>query len=58
VAGGALFFLGLNMVVPFLRTLFRFGRPHLWEMALVAAAGLLSLLVSDRIKRVMHRRMA
>ena len=55
VVGGSLFFLVLNMTVPFLRDLFRFGRPHLWDMGLVAGAGLVSLLVSDRIKTVMHR---
>ncbi len=55
VVGGALFFLALNMTVPFLRDLFRFGRPHLWDMGLVAGAGLVSLLVSDWIKAALHR---
>jgi P-type Ca2+ transporter type 2C len=58
VAGGALFFLALNMAVPFLRELFRFGVPHLWEIVLVVSAGLISLLVSDRIKTIMHRRLS
>ena len=58
VAGGAVFFLALDMAVPFLRELFRFGVPHLWEIVLVITAGLISLLISDRIKTIMHRRLS
>ena len=54
VVGGALFFLALDMAVPFLRGLFRFGEPHLWDMGLVAGVGLVSLLISDRIKVALH----
>jgi Ca2+-transporting ATPase len=50
VAGGTVLFLGLAVFVPFLRDLFRFGPLHLWEVALVAAAGLLSTLIAEGAK--------
>ena len=45
VIGGALAFLALVISVPFLRGLFSFGPLHLWELVLVAGAGLFSILI-------------
>ncbi len=47
---GALAFLALTISVPLLRGLFSFGPLHLWEVALVATAGLISILVSESVK--------
>jgi Ca2+-transporting ATPase len=58
VIGGALGFLVLDISVPFLRSLFQFGFPHLWELALAAGAGLFSVFLSDRLKVVLLRRLA
>jgi len=50
VVVGALAFLALTIRVPFLRGLFSFGPLHLWELVLVTAAGLISILVSESVK--------
>ncbi len=50
VTGGALGFLALVLAVPFLRGLFSFAPLHLPDLALVAATGLLSILVSESAK--------
>jgi Ca2+-transporting ATPase len=50
VVGGALAFLALTISVPFLRGLFSFGPLHAWELALVAGAGLFSILISESVK--------
>jgi P-type Ca2+ transporter type 2C len=50
VVGGAAVFLALTISVPFLRGLFSFGPLHLWELALVAGAGLFSILTSESVK--------
>jgi Ca2+-transporting ATPase len=50
VVGGALAFLALTISVPFLRGLFSFGPLHLWELVLVAGAGLFSILTSESVK--------
>ncbi len=47
---GTLFFLGLAISIPFLRGLFSFGPLHLWEIGLVGAAGLLSILLAESVK--------
>jgi Ca2+-transporting ATPase len=50
VTVGTLFFLGLAVSVPFLREVFSFGPLHLWELAVVVAAGLLSVLIAESVK--------
>jgi Ca2+-transporting ATPase len=57
VVGGALALLVLTIEVPFLRGLFSFGPLHLWESVLVAAAGLISILVSESVKTTVFRKM-
>jgi len=57
VVGGAAAFLVLALSVPFLRELFSFGPLHLWEVALVAVAGSISILVSESAKTKVVRRM-
>jgi Ca2+-transporting ATPase len=47
---GTLFFLGLAISIPFLRGLFSFGPLHVWEIGLVGAAGLLSILLAESVK--------
>ena len=44
VAGGAIFFLGLVLYVPFLQNLFHFSTLHLNDVILCFAAGLFSIL--------------
>jgi Ca2+-transporting ATPase len=56
VAGGALAFLALTVATPFLRSLFRFGPLHPWELALIAGAGLISILISESVKTAMFQR--
>ena len=50
VTGGTLFFLGLAVSIPFLRDVFSFGPLHLWEIAVVGVASLLSILVAEGAK--------
>ena len=50
VTGGTLAFLILALVVPFFRGLFSFAPLHLWELVLIALAGLLSVFVSESLK--------
>ncbi len=50
VTGGALFFLGLVLGVPVLRAVFQFAPLHRWEMALLFASGLSSILFAESIK--------
>jgi Ca2+-transporting ATPase len=50
VTAGTLFFLGLAVLVPFLRGLFSFDPLHLWEIGLIGTAGLLSILISESVK--------
>jgi P-type Ca2+ transporter type 2C len=44
VAGGALFFLGAALYVPFLRGMFHFSRLHLLDISLCLAAGIVSIV--------------
>src|SRR5512138_842625 len=50
VAGGALFFLVLVLTIPALRDVFQFAPLHRWEMALLFASGLSSILFAESIK--------
>jgi Ca2+-transporting ATPase len=50
VTAATIFFLGLAIFIPFLNGIFRFGPLHVWEVALVAAAGLASVLVAESAK--------
>ncbi|MGE5265303.1 MAG: cation-translocating P-type ATPase [Acidobacteriota bacterium] len=46
----ALGFLALAIFVPFLRGLFSFAPLHWWEVVLIAATGLASLLIAESVK--------
>ncbi|HLO16048.1 MAG TPA: cation-translocating P-type ATPase, partial [Anaerolineales bacterium] len=50
VSGGALFFLILVLTIPVLRDVFQFAPVHRWEMALLLAGGLGSILFAESIK--------
>jgi Ca2+-transporting ATPase len=50
VVGGATVFLALAIGVPFLRDLFSFAPLHLWELAVLLGAGLISILISEGAK--------
>ena len=50
VTGGALSFLVLVLALPFLRNLFNFAPLHFWEIGFIAAAGLMSILISESVK--------
>jgi Ca2+-transporting ATPase len=50
VTGGALFFLTLVLSIPALRGVFQFAPMHRWELALLACAGLLSVLFAESVK--------
>lgn len=57
VTAGTILFLGLVVSVPFLRGLFSFGQLHLWEMALVGSASLISILLAEGVKlRIFSRK--
>ena len=56
VTGGTLAFLILALVVPFFRGLFSFAPLHLWELVLIALAGLLSVFVSESVKLRLFRK--
>jgi hypothetical protein len=43
-------FLALAIFVPFLRGLFSFAPLHWWEVVLIAATGLASLLIAESVK--------
>jgi Ca2+-transporting ATPase len=50
VTGGAIVFLALVLTVPFMRELFKFAPLQRWEMALIALAGLASILIAESVK--------
>ncbi len=50
VTGGALFFLTIVLSIPVLRDVFQFAPLHRWEMALLFAGGLSSILFAESIK--------
>jgi Ca2+-transporting ATPase len=50
VTGGALFFLTLVLTIPALRDVFQFAPVHRWEMALLFASGLSSILFAESVK--------
>jgi len=50
VSGGAIAFLTLILSVRILRDLFKFGPLHSWELALIAVAALISLIISESVK--------
>lgn len=56
VIGGALIFLALALAVPLLRDLFSFGPLHLPDLAMIAVAGLISLLISESTKTAMFQK--
>ncbi|MBI5639290.1 MAG: cation-translocating P-type ATPase, partial [Nitrospirae bacterium] len=58
VLGGALFFLGLVLYIPFLRDLFHFSILHPLDLAISLAAGLISIFWFEGFKMIngkMHR---
>jgi Ca2+-transporting ATPase len=56
ITGSTLVFLGLAIFVPFLRSLFSFAPLHGWELGLIAAMGLASILVAESVKMDWFRR--
>jgi Ca2+-transporting ATPase len=56
VVGGAVFFLGLVLYVPFLRGLFRFSSLHMLDLAICLSAGFLSIVWFELFKVVSNRR--
>ncbi len=50
VSGGAVAFLTLVLAVPYLRSLFKFAPLHRWELALIAVACLISMLIAESVK--------
>jgi Ca2+-transporting ATPase len=50
VISGAGVFLALALAVPFMRSLFSFGPLHLWELAFIVVAGLISIVISESVK--------
>ncbi len=50
VSGGAVGFLTLVLAVPYLRNLFKFAPLHRWELALIAVACLISMLIAESVK--------
>jgi Ca2+-transporting ATPase len=50
ITGGALFFLAVVLSVPLLRDVFNFAPLHRWELALLALAGLASILFAESVK--------
>ena len=56
VTGGAIGFLALVISVPYLRELFQFAPLHRWELALIAAACFISLIVAESVKTKALRR--
>ncbi len=56
VLGGAVFFLGMVLYVPFLRELFRFNTLHTVDLFICAAAGVISVLWFELFKVIKNRR--
>ena len=50
VTGGAVVFMALVLNIPFLRELFKFAPLNRWELALIALAGLASILIAESVK--------
>ena len=57
VTGGALIFLSLVSLIPFLRTLFGFDTILSWELVACLSAGIMSILVSESVKLPVFQRM-
>jgi Ca2+-transporting ATPase len=56
VLGGAVFFLGMVLYVPFLRALFRFSMLHSVDLAICAVAGVVSIFWFELFKVIRNRR--
>lgn len=56
VLGGAVFFLGLVLYLPFLRGLFRFSALHATDLALCLVAGVISIFWFEAFKVIKNRR--
>jgi Ca2+-transporting ATPase len=50
VSGGAVGFLTLVLTFPYLRNLFKFAPLHRWELAVIAVACLISILIAESVK--------
>jgi P-type Ca2+ transporter type 2C len=57
VSGGAVGFLTLVLAFPYLRSLFKFAPLHRWELALIAVACLVSILIAESVKNKGLQRM-
>ncbi len=55
IIGGAIFFLGMVLYVPFLRGLFHFSRLHLLDLTISLAAGVVSILWVEAFKMLNRR---
>jgi Ca2+-transporting ATPase len=58
VSGGALFFLGAVLYIPFLRTLFHFDMLHPIDLVICLAAGIVSILWFEGLKMARRGRLA
>ncbi len=57
ISGGALFFLALVLTIPALRDVFSFAPLHRWELALLFASGLSSILFAESVKLKFMRKL-
>jgi Ca2+-transporting ATPase len=56
VLGGALFFLGMVLYVPFMQRLFHFQTLHAFDLVICLLAGIISVLWFEGLKLVRRRR--
>jgi Ca2+-transporting ATPase len=56
ISGFAVGFLAMILAFPFLRNLFQFGALHRWEVALIAGAVTVSVLIAESVKTKPMRR--
>ena len=57
ISGFAVGFLALVLAIPFLRDLFQFAPLHRWEVALIAGAVTVSVLIAESVKTTPIRRL-
>jgi Ca2+-transporting ATPase len=57
IIGGAILFLGLVLYIPFLRTLFQFAKLHPTDIGICLAAGLMSILWFEGLKKILKKRL-
>jgi P-type Ca2+ transporter type 2C len=57
IIGGAILFLGLVLYIPFLRTLFQFAMLHPTDIGICLAAGLMSILWFEGLKKIFKKKL-